>query len=52
MDGFTFGMLTLFGVPAAMLALLFLAFRLVPRPRWYSKPVQFVATSWLTWRRR
>ena len=47
MDGFTFGLLTLFGVPAAMLALLFLAFRLVPRPRWYSKPVQFVATSWL-----
>lgn len=47
MDGFTFAMLTLFGVPAALLALLFLAYRLIPKTIWYSRPVQFVATGWV-----
>lgn len=46
MNGFTFAMVIMFGVPAAMLALLFLAHRLVPKKIWYSKPVQFVAIAW------
>ena len=44
MEGFHFAMLSLFGVPAALLALVFLGHRLTPKRIWFSAPVQTVAT--------
>lgn len=44
MTGFTFAILSLFGVPAAVLALIFLAHRLTPSAVWKTFPVQALAT--------
>lgn len=44
MDQFTFAIVALFGVPAALIALVFLGHRLMPRCIWFSLPVQTVAT--------
>ncbi|WP_301749993.1 hypothetical protein [uncultured Erythrobacter sp.] len=44
MTGFTFAILSLFGVPAAVLALLILAHRLTPTAVWKTLPVQVLAT--------
>lgn len=44
MTQFTFSLVALFGVPAAIIALIFLAHRLTPATIWYSRPVQAVAT--------
>ena len=43
MTQFAFALLALFGVPAAIVALIFLAHRLTPKAIWYSRPVQAVA---------
>lgn len=43
MTQFAFSLVALFGVPAAIVALIFLAHRLTPKPIWYSRPVQAVA---------
>ncbi|HSF11915.1 MAG TPA: hypothetical protein VLA50_03000 [Erythrobacter sp.] len=40
MTGFAFALVALFGVPAAIVALILLAHRLVPAAIWYSRPVQ------------
>lgn len=44
MDQFAFAMVSLFGVPAALIALVFLGYRVTPRRIWFSFPVQTVAT--------
>ena len=44
MTGFTFAMISIFGVPAAVLALLILAHRLTPAAVWKTLPVQVLAT--------
>ncbi len=46
MESATFALLAMFGVPFGMLALLMLAFKIIPRPTWKSWPVQIVATLW------
>ena len=43
MTPFAFSLVALFGVPAAIIALIVLAHRLTPKPIWYSRPVQAVA---------
>ncbi len=43
MTQFAFSLVALFGVPAAIIALIVLAHRLTPAPIWYSRPVQAVA---------
>jgi hypothetical protein len=44
MTGFTFALLSMFGVPAAVMALIFLAHRLTPAAVWKTLPVQVLAT--------
>jgi hypothetical protein len=44
MTQFAFAMIALFGVPAALLALVVLGYHLTPRPIWHSLPVQAAAT--------
>lgn len=44
MTQFAFATILLFGVPFAMLGLIFLAHRMTPATIWYSRPVQAVAT--------
>jgi hypothetical protein len=44
MTQFVFALLAMFGVPAALIALVFLGYRLTPRRIWFSVPVQTVAT--------
>jgi hypothetical protein len=39
---FTFSLVALFGIPAAIIALIFLAHRLTTKAIWYSRPVQAV----------
>lgn len=43
MTQFAFSLVALFGVPAMIVALIFLAHRLTPNKIWYSRPVQAVA---------
>lgn len=43
MSQFAFSLVALFGVPAAIVALIFLAHRLTPKAIWYSRPVQALA---------
>lgn len=43
MTQFAFALVAMFGVPAALVALIFLAYRLTPKPIWYSRPVQALA---------
>ncbi|QDH35454.1 hypothetical protein [Porphyrobacter sp. YT40] len=43
MTQFAFSLVALFGVPAAIVALIFLGHRLTPATIWYSRPVQAVA---------
>jgi hypothetical protein len=40
MTGFVFALIAIFGVPAAIVALMVLAHRLMPAAIWYSRPVQ------------
>ena len=42
MTQFTFSLVALIGIPAAIIALIFLAHRLTPKAIWYSRPVQAV----------
>jgi hypothetical protein len=44
MTQFVFALFAMFGVPAALIALVFLGHRLTPRRIWFSVPVQTVAT--------
>lgn len=44
MSGFTFAILAIFGVPAAVMGLLFLAHRLTPAAIWHTRKVQVLAT--------
>ncbi|WP_086608069.1 hypothetical protein [Erythrobacter donghaensis] len=45
MTQFAFALAAMFGVPAAIIALIFLAHRLTPTKIWYSRPVQAVAVT-------
>jgi hypothetical protein len=44
MSQFAFAMLSLFGVPAGLIVLVFLGHKLTPKKIWFSAPVQTVAT--------
>lgn len=46
MDGRTFALISLFGVPLIMVVVLLLAFKLTPPAIWRTWPVQLAATTW------